>query len=69
MFTVLPSTAIPTRIPIGIIAPGKLADIVIWNSDPLANITVLGGRAKSRPSSRTVGSSIAGAGGFRQPAR
>jgi imidazolonepropionase-like amidohydrolase len=26
---------------IGIIAPGKLADIVIWNSDPLADITVL----------------------------
>ena len=23
------------------IAPGKLADIVIWNSDPLADITVL----------------------------
>jgi len=26
---------------IGVIAPGKLADIVIWNSDPLADITVL----------------------------
>jgi imidazolonepropionase-like amidohydrolase len=26
---------------IGIIAPGKLADIVIWNTDPLADITVL----------------------------
>jgi imidazolonepropionase-like amidohydrolase len=25
----------------GVIAPGKLADIVIWNSDPLADITVL----------------------------
>lgn len=23
------------------IAPGRLADIVIWNSDPLADITVL----------------------------
>jgi imidazolonepropionase-like amidohydrolase len=23
------------------IAPGKLADIVIWNNDPLADITVL----------------------------
>jgi imidazolonepropionase-like amidohydrolase len=26
---------------IGMIAPGKLADIVIWNSDPLADISVL----------------------------
>ena len=26
---------------IGVIAPGKLADIVIWNSDPLADIKVL----------------------------
>jgi imidazolonepropionase-like amidohydrolase len=26
---------------IGVIAPGELADIVIWNSDPLADITVL----------------------------
>jgi imidazolonepropionase-like amidohydrolase len=26
---------------IGLIAPGKLADIVVWNSDPLADITVL----------------------------
>jgi imidazolonepropionase-like amidohydrolase len=26
---------------IGVIAPGKLADIVIWNSNPLADITVL----------------------------
>jgi imidazolonepropionase-like amidohydrolase len=26
---------------IGVIAPGKLADIVIWSSDPLADITVL----------------------------
>src|SRR6516165_4739704 len=26
---------------VGVIAPGKLADIVIWNSDPLADITVL----------------------------
>jgi imidazolonepropionase-like amidohydrolase len=26
---------------IGVIAPGQLADIVIWNSDPLADITVL----------------------------
>ena len=26
---------------IGVIAPGKLADIVIWNSDPLADITAL----------------------------
>ena len=26
---------------VGVIAPGKLADIVIWNSDPLAGITVL----------------------------
>jgi imidazolonepropionase-like amidohydrolase len=24
-----------------VIAPGKLADIVIWNSDPLADVTVL----------------------------
>jgi imidazolonepropionase-like amidohydrolase len=26
---------------VGLIAPSKLADIVIWNSDPLADITVL----------------------------
>ena len=26
---------------VGVIAPGKLADIVIWNSDPLVDITVL----------------------------
>jgi imidazolonepropionase-like amidohydrolase len=26
---------------VGVIAPGKLADIVIWNNDPLADITVL----------------------------
>ncbi len=26
---------------IGVIAPGKLADIVIWSSDPLAGVTVL----------------------------
>jgi len=26
---------------VGVIATGKLADIVIWNSDPLADITVL----------------------------
>jgi imidazolonepropionase-like amidohydrolase len=26
---------------VGVIAPDKLADIVIWNSDPLADITVL----------------------------
>jgi imidazolonepropionase-like amidohydrolase len=26
---------------VGVIAPGRLADIVIWNSDPLADITVL----------------------------
>ena len=26
---------------VGVIASGKLADIVIWNTDPLADITVL----------------------------
>jgi imidazolonepropionase-like amidohydrolase len=26
---------------IGVIAPGKLADIVIWDGDPIADITVL----------------------------
>ena len=26
---------------VGAIAPGKLADMVIWNSDPIADITVL----------------------------
>ena len=26
---------------VGVIAPGKLADVVIWNSDPIADITVL----------------------------
>jgi imidazolonepropionase-like amidohydrolase len=26
---------------VGVIAPGKLADIVVWGSDPIADITVL----------------------------
>jgi len=26
---------------VGVIAPGKLADIIIWDEDPLADITVL----------------------------
>ena len=26
---------------VGVIAPGRLADIVIWDNDPLADITVL----------------------------
>ena len=26
---------------VGVIAPGKLADIVIWGKDPIADITVL----------------------------
>jgi imidazolonepropionase-like amidohydrolase len=26
---------------VGVVAPGKLADIVIWDSDPIADITVL----------------------------
>ena len=26
---------------VGVIAPGKLADIVIWDKDPIADITVL----------------------------
>ena len=26
---------------VGVIAPGKLVDIVIWNSDPIGDITVL----------------------------
>ena len=49
---------------IGVIAPGKLADIVIWNSDPLADITVL-----QRPSSTIIkdGRVVAReASGFRQ---
>src|SRR5690349_5310725 len=37
---------------VGVIAPGKLADIVIWNSDPVADITVLqrptGNHSRSR---------------------
>ena len=51
---------------VGVIATGKFADIVIWNSDPLADITVL-----QRPSEistiikdgRVIDS---GTGGFRQ---
>jgi imidazolonepropionase-like amidohydrolase len=51
---------------VGVIAFGKLADIVIWNSDPLADITVL-----QRPSEISTiikdGRVIdRGAGGFRQ---
>jgi imidazolonepropionase-like amidohydrolase len=34
---------------VGVIAPGRLADIVIWNNDPLADITVL-----QRPSEVSV---------------
>ena len=51
---------------VGVITTGKFADIVIWNSDPLADITVL-----QRPSEistiikdgRVIDS---GMGGFRQ---
>ena len=51
---------------VGVITTGKFADIVIWNSDPLADITVL-----QRPSEiwtiikdgRIIDS---GTGGFRQ---
>jgi len=51
---------------VGVIAPGKLADIVIWNSDPIADITVL-----QRPGEISTiikdGRLIdRGAGGFRQ---
>jgi len=49
---------------VGVIASGTLADIVIWNSDPLADITVL-----QRPSeiSTIINRAIdRGAGGFRQ---
>jgi imidazolonepropionase-like amidohydrolase len=50
---------------IGVIAPGKLADIVIWDSDPLADITIL-----QRPSEISLiikdGQIVErGAGGFR----
>jgi imidazolonepropionase-like amidohydrolase len=31
---------------VGVIAPGKLTDIVIWNSDPIADITVLQRRSE-----------------------
>ena len=34
---------------VGVIAPGRLADIVVWNNDPLADITVL-----QRPSAISV---------------
>ena len=51
---------------VGVIATGKLADIVIWNSDPVADITVL-----QRPGEISTiikdGRVIdRGAGGFRQ---
>jgi imidazolonepropionase-like amidohydrolase len=32
---------------VGVIAPGKLADIVIWNKEPIADITVLQRPAKT----------------------
>src|SRR5437773_7140363 len=40
---------------VGVIAPGKLADIVIWDKDPIADITVLQARPRPRSSSRTAG--------------
>jgi len=51
---------------VGVIATGKFADIVIWNSDPLADITVL-----QRPSEISIiikdGRIIdSGTAGFRQ---
>src|SRR5262244_860 len=51
---------------VGVIAPGKLADIVIWNADPVTDITVL-----QRPSEISMiikdGRIIdSGTGGFRQ---
>jgi imidazolonepropionase-like amidohydrolase len=50
---------------VGIVAPGKLADIVIWDNDPLADITVL-----QRPSEISAvvkdGRIIGEAGGFRE---
>ena len=32
---------------VGVIAPGKLADIVIWDKDPIADITVLQRQAEA----------------------
>ena len=51
---------------VGVIAAGKLADIVVWNSNPLADITVL-----QRPDEISAvikdGRLVdRGAGGFRQ---
>jgi len=43
---------------VGVIAPGKLADIVIRNSDPIADITVQAdclGRIDERPRFRQAG--------------
>jgi imidazolonepropionase-like amidohydrolase len=48
---------------VGVIAPGKLADIVIWNSDPLADITVLQRPSEIIKDGRVVDRE---AGGFRE---
>ena len=51
---------------VGVIAPGKLADIIIWDKDPIADITVL-----QRPAETSLivtdGRIVDGeSGGFRQ---
>ena len=53
---------------VGVIATDKLADIVIWNSDPVATLLCCSGRVKYQPSSRVVGSSIVMRGSFRTSA-
>ena len=51
---------------VGVIAPGKLADIVIWNSDPLADITVLQQPSEISTIIKDGRVIDSGTGGFRQ---
>ncbi len=51
---------------VGVIATGKLADIVIWNSDPIADITVLQRRSEISTIIKDGRIIDSGTSGFRQ---